>query len=144
MISRWNPLQDILNIQERMNRIFQGNDLSHGGEWNPAVDIYETEQGIVILAELPGTPEDNIDVQIFDGVLTIRGVKPSPVEQGSDTYYRLERTSGKFARSFALPTGIDTGSVKASIKDGVLKITLDKSREAAPKSIKVVKSEDND
>lgn len=148
MTIRWNPLRDILNIQDRMNRIFQddlqGSDLTHSGEWVPPVDIYETESDIVILAELPGISEDNIDVQVSDGVLTIKGVKHSPIEQGPDVYYRLERTTGRFARSFALPVGVDAATVKASIKDGVLKITLSKNKTVMPKSIKVVKSEDAD
>jgi HSP20 family protein len=145
MINRWNPLGDIVNIHNRINRIFrdslQGGDLDNTGDWQPPVDIFETDSEIIILAELPGTPEDAIDVQISDGVLSIRGAKPSPLEKNSDVFYRIERTSGKFSRVFAVPQGVDSSTVNASLKDGILKIVLNKSVNETPKSIKIVKQD---
>ena len=143
MSERWNPLQDILNIQDRLNRIFhdtyQSNTSPGSGDWQPPVDIYETETELIIMAEIPGTAEDQIDVQIADGVLFIRGEKPSPVDKDSDTYYRLERPYGRFSRSFTLPGGVDASAVKATIKDGILKVILGKSTAGGPRSIKVHK-----
>jgi HSP20 family protein len=145
MINRWNPLGDIVNIHNRINRIFrdslQGSELDNTGDWQPPVDIFETDSEIIILAELPGTPEDAIDVQISDGVLSIRGTKPSPLEKNSDVFYRIERTSGKFSRAFSVPQGVDSSTINASLKDGILKIILSKSVNEAPKSIKIVKQE---
>ncbi len=142
MSIRWDPLKDILNMHDRLNRMFsdtfQKNDLSGSGEWLPPVDIYETETEIVILAELPGIPEDAIDVQMNDGVLVLRGEKPSPRDNETDSYYRLERPFGKFSRSFTLPNGLELSDVKASIRDGVLKITMSKVQ-SRPKNIKVTK-----
>ena len=142
MSVRWDPLKDILNMHDRLNRMFsdtfQKDDLAGAGEWLPPVDIYETETEIVIVAELPGIPEDAIDIQVNDGVLVLRGEKPSPCDSGTDSYYRLERPFGKFARSFALPGGLELSDVKASIKDGVLKIIMSKARNRS-KSIKVTK-----
>jgi HSP20 family protein len=143
MSTQWNPFEDILNIQGKLNRIFQdtyrGHAKSKAGDWQPPVDVYETAEEFVILAEVPGTCEDDIDVQISDGSLVIRGEKASPVDMGSDTYYRLERPYGRFSRSFALPNGVDVSQVKASIKDGILRVTLGKIGKPAPKNIKVIK-----
>jgi HSP20 family protein len=143
MSTRWNPLEDILNIQDRLNRIFQDTYQSHtspgSGDWQPPVDIYETDVEIIITAEIPGTSEDQIDVQISDGVLVIRGEKPSPVDKDSDTYYRLERPYGRFSRSFTMPSGVDVSAVNASLKDGILRVTLGKSQTGGPRSVKVLK-----
>jgi len=142
MSVRWDPLKDILSMHDRINRVFndsfQKNDLSGAGEWLPPVDIYETETEIVILAELPGIPEDAIDIQLNEGVLILRGEKSSPHDNETDSYYRLERPFGKFSRSFTLPNGLELSDIKASIRDGVLKITIVKARNRL-KNIKVTK-----
>jgi len=142
MSIRWDPLKDILSVHDKINRMFsdtlQKNDLSGVGEWFPPVDIYETDTEIVILAELPGILEDAIDVQLNDGVLILRGEKPSPRDSETDNYYRLERPFGKFSRSFTLPSGLELSDVKASIRDGILKITMIKARNRL-KNIKVTK-----
>ena len=139
---RWDPLKDMLSVHDRINQMFsdafQRNELPVAGEWSPPVDIYETEADIVILAELPGIPEDAIEVQLNDGVLTLRGEKPSPCDSEADSYYRLERPFGKFSRSFALPNGLELSDVKASIRDGVLKVTMFKAQSRL-RSIKVTK-----
>ena len=138
----FDPLKDFMSIHDRINRIFsdtfQKNDLSGAGEWLPPVDIYETESEIVILAELPGISQDAIDIQVNDGVLIIRGEKPSPLDIETDSYYRLERPFGSFSRSFALPNGLEFSDVLASIKDGVLKISMLKSHSRL-KNINVTK-----
>lgn len=138
MSERWRPINDIINIQDRLSRLFQDNFRNTTGEWTPAVDIYETADEIVILAEVPGISED-IDVQVSDGVLVISGNKPSPLEQGADSYYRLERSSGYFTRSFSLPPSVDISTVSATIKDGILKVTLGKHKKTAARTIKVSK-----
>lgn len=142
-IVRWDPFKDLMTLQERMNRVFDDAFNKQGtqtaGEWAPPVDIYETETQIVIVAETPGVPEENLDIQVTDGVLTIKGEKPIPDDSESDSYYRLERAYGKFTRSFAVPNTVDVNSVRASLKDGLLKITLNKRGEVKPTVIKVTK-----
>jgi len=131
-IVRWDPIKDLISIQERVNKIFEDtfedkNTSINKGEWTPAVDIYETQDELVIVAELPGMNEDDIDLQISDNVLTLKGVKKLSVDKDKDNFHRLERPYGKFNRSFALPNTLDINSIKASLKDGLLKIRFNRS-----------------
>jgi HSP20 family protein len=145
MSIRYSPLWDISSIHDRLNTLFRDSPhefASNSGEWQPLVDMFETDKGFVILAEIPGTPEDAIDVQISNGYLTIKGCKPSPFDSTSDKFSRIERSSGRFSRAIAIPQTIDPSAVNATLKDGVLKIILEKNYAAASKSIKVVKQED--
>jgi HSP20 family protein len=141
-IVRWDPLKDLMTMHDRMNKIFdetigKTSQASHG-DWLPPVDIFETQDEIVIVSELPGVHEDDMDIQMTEGVLTLKGEKKYPVEEGdNDNYYRLERSYGKFNRSFTIPNTVDINSVKASLKDGLLKITLTKRTEIQPTVIKV-------
>jgi len=141
-IVRWDPLKDLMTMHDRMNKIFDDtiNKTSQGGygDWLPPVDIFETASEIVIVSELPGVSEDDMDIQVAEGVLTLKGEKKYPVEEGeNDNYYRLERSYGKFNRSFSIPNNVEMNSVKASLKDGILKITLQKRSEIKPTIIKV-------
>lgn len=142
-IVRWDPLKDLMTMHDRMNKIFD-ETLSKSaqggyGDWLPPVDIYETEDSIIILSELPGMKEEDIDIQVSDGVLSLKGEKKYPVDDESekDNFYRLERSYGKFNRSFAIPNTVDISSVKANLKDGLLKVTLAKRNEIQPRVIKV-------
>ncbi|MGD9808475.1 MAG: Hsp20/alpha crystallin family protein [Deferribacterales bacterium] len=140
-IVRWDPLKDLMTMHDRMNKIFdetlsktaQGNY----GDWLPPVDIFETEEEIIIIAELPGMKEEDLDIQVTDGVLSLKGEKKYPAEGERDNYYRLERAYGKFNRSFSIPNTVDITSVKASLKEGLLKVSLKKKEEIQPRVIKV-------
>jgi len=140
-IVRWGPLKDLMTMHDRMNKIFDetlSKTAQAGyGDWLPPVDIYETESDVVLVAELPGVKEEELDIQMSDGVLTLKGEKKYPVEGDNDNYYRLERSYGKFNRSFTIPNTVDVDNVKASLKEGLLKITLQKRTEIQPKVIKV-------
>jgi len=144
-IVRWDPFKDIMSLQERINKIFdetvQKDRKSQYGDWYPPVDIFEKEDGITIIMEIPGVSEEDIDLQITDGVLTVRGEKKLPYEKNNENFYRLERNFGKFARSFALPNSVDQNKVKASLKEGILKIEIGKRDEIKPKVIKVEKED---
>lgn len=140
-IVRWDPLKDLMAMHDRINKMFNDsldrqNSPSYG-DWMPPVDIYETESEIVVTSELPGIDENNVDIQVAEGILTIKGEKKYPLDRESDNYYRLERSYGKFQRSFAVPGTIDVNSIKANLKDGILKITLKKRGETRPTVIKV-------
>ncbi|GAB7140807.1 Hsp20/alpha crystallin family protein [Deferribacterales bacterium RsTz2092] len=140
MIARWDPLKDILNLSDRVNNIFRDvNGGESGGQWTPPVDIYENDDELVILAELPGVAEDSIDIQVNDGLLLIRGEKQSPIDKDSESYYRLERPFGKFARSFSVPSSVDVSKVSAALKDGVLTVVLKKDNSSKSVTIKVTK-----
>ncbi|MBL7212296.1 MAG: Hsp20/alpha crystallin family protein [Desulfobacteraceae bacterium] len=108
-----------------------------GKTWVPAFDISETENEYVVTAELPGIDAKDIDVTLSDGVLTVKGEKKQEKEDNGESYHRVERSYGSFQRSFRIPEKVETETVDAAYKDGVLKLTLKKAEETKPKKIEV-------
>jgi HSP20 family protein len=105
----------------------------------PAVDVTETDKAYEVAAELPGMDEKNIEVNVANGVLTIKGEKQEEKEEKKKDYYLRERSFGSFQRAFQVPEGVDTDKIEASFKKGLLTVTLPKSAEAqkAAKKIEV-------
>lgn len=144
-IVRWDPLRDLVSLQERMNRMFEdsyrgagrSDDWALGGAWAPAVDIYEQDGNIVMKAELPGVDPKDVDVRLENNTLTLSGQRRLDSEVKQENYHRVERAYGTFTRSFTLPSVVDQGHIKAEYKDGVLKVTLPKREEAKPKQINI-------
>ena len=117
--ARWDPLRDLLALQERFERL---GDAGAAG-WIPPVDVYETADRFVLTAELPGLTREDIDIQFHDGTLVLQGRRreaPVPCEQ----YHRVERGHGKFTRRFALPSAVDAGRITADFREGILSITV--------------------
>jgi HSP20 family protein len=144
-IVRWEPIRNLLTLQDRMNRLFtesQGHEAGHedwalGGSWAPAVDIYEQEGFITLKAELPGVDPKDVDVRVENNVLTLKGERHFDGEVKREDYHRVERTYGAFTRSFTLPSVVNPEKIKAEIKDGILKLTLPKKDEAKPRQITI-------
>ena len=105
--------------------------------WSPSVDIVETDNDIIMKADVPGINEKDIDIQIEDGTLTLKGERKFEEEKKGEGYHRIERAYGSFARTFALPDSVDTDKVTATYKNGVLTVKLPKKEVAKPKSVKV-------
>jgi HSP20 family protein len=128
-------------LANRLNRAFdlhlRDDDRESMSLWNPAVDIFEEKDDVVIKAELPGMNKDDIDLRVENNVLTLTGQRKREKEVNEDGYFRSERAYGTFSRSFTLPTTVDVGKIAASYKDGVLTINLPKAEEAKPKQIDV-------
>jgi HSP20 family protein len=103
----------------------------------PRVDVMETDDAVQITAELPGMSENDIDISLSDGVLTLKGEKKEEKEVEDKGYYLSERRFGFFQRSFRLPEGIDEDRIEASFDKGVLKITLPKTQEATNQAKKI-------
>ena len=144
-IMRWDPFRDLSTLQERVNRLFESNFASRRDEstltaWAPAVDAYETENELVIKADLPDVPEKELDVRVENNMLTIHGERKFEQEAKEENYLRMERAYGSFSRSFSLPNTVNTEAVKAEYKDGVLRITLPKRAESKPKQVKIAVS----
>lgn len=141
-ITRWDPFSSISALHEQVNRLFECN-LSHDRNqsaltaWAPSVDIYETENELVIKADLPEVQEKDIDVRVENNMLTIRGERRLEREVKEEDYLRVERSYGAFTRSFSLPNTVNTEAIQASYADGVLKVTLPKRAESKPKQVKV-------
>ncbi len=143
MLTRWYPFRDLVSFQERMNRLFQDTlgpsreELMTSGTFIPPVDIYEDEHAITLKLEVPGMEEKDIEVQLENNTLTVRGERKFEKEEKEENFHRIERRYGAFARSFTLPDTVDTGKVEANYENGILKIQLAKRAEAKPKQIKV-------
>ena len=140
------PWKDFGTLQDRINRLFdqtlrtfqpEGEEELERGTWAPAVDIHETDDSFVVKADLPGMNKEDIQIDIKDSTLTLKGEKKFEQQVSKDNYIRVERTYGTFVRSFTLPQNVDPDKIKAKYKDGVLELTIPKKEEAKPKQIKV-------
>jgi len=135
---RWAPARELYPVQSEINRLF--NTLFDTAtpvagrvtRWTPALDIVENDGEYVVRADLPGMGDDDVNVEVRDGVLRITGERKSETEERKDGYTRIERSFGSFARSLTLPEGVDPESVKASFDKGVLEIHVPKPE--APKA----------
>ncbi len=145
-IVRWDPFRDVMTLQDRMNQLFDHAltktraDDEEGltaSTWLPAVDIYETADSVILKAELPGVSRENIDIQVRDNTLTLKGERKFEREVKDENYLRIERSYGSFQRAFSLPTVIHQDEIKAVFKDGVLEVTLPRAEEAKPKQVKI-------
>jgi len=141
-ITRWDSYSGLSNLQEQVNRLFEGTfprraDQSALTSWAPAVDIYETENELVVKADLPDVNEKDIDVRVENNTLTVRGERKFDEKTEKDNYLRVERTYGSFSRSFSLPNTVNNEAIKADYKNGVLTVTLPKRAESKPKQVKV-------
>jgi HSP20 family protein len=143
-ITRWDPFRDVLAMQNRMNSLFQDygraagdSDLESTASFVPPVDIYEDAHKIVLKLEVPGMKQEDLDVQLENNALTIRGERKFEKEEREENFHRIERRYGSFFRSFAVPNTVSTEGVKANYEAGVLRIELAKREEAKPKQLKV-------
>jgi HSP20 family protein len=135
---RWDPFRDFNTLPFRFGAPFKDwATPTEATTWNPAVDIFETENHVVFKAELPGFDANNIEVNLENNVLTLKGERKFEKEAKEENYYRVEREYGTFLRSFVLPRAVEVEKVSAEYKDGVLKVLLPKREETKPKSIPV-------
>ena len=130
--TRWDPLRDLLALQERFER---PTDAGAPG-WTPPVDLYETSDRYVLTAELPGLTRDDIDIQFHDGTLILQGRRKEP-SVPCEQYHRVERGHGAFARRFALPSAAVADRITADFRNGVLTIVIPKSPAVIPRRIEV-------
>ena len=143
-IVRWEPFNNLMTTQREFDRLFKDafNPLFGDSElstrtWAPPVDIYETENDIVLKAELPGVDSNDVEVKVEDNTLYLKGERKFEKEVKNESYHRVERSYGSFARSFSLPNSISTEKVNAEFKDGLLTLTLPKREEAKPRTVKI-------
>jgi HSP20 family protein len=142
---KWNPRREMETFQDRFGNFFREpffktsllNDEAGMGRWEPVVDIYDDKDNFVIKAELPGVDKKDIDIDLKDHVLTLKGERSYENEVKEDNYYHKERVFGKFQRAFRLPANLDSEKINADFKDGVLKIEIPKPEEEKPQKIVV-------
>lgn len=140
---RWDPVRELDSLQSDMNRLFDsffqgrtGNGVT-GRRWIPAMDLVETADHLVLRADLPGMTEDDVDIEIKDGVLTVTGERKGEHEERSEGFYRVERAFGSFSRSLNLPDGVDAGAVSARFDKGVLEVKIPKPEESKPQRVQI-------
>ena len=137
---RWTPMRNLVSINSEIDRFFNDFGMNFRESdtiWRPTVDLSETENGYEVKAELPGMKKEDINVELKDHVLTLTGEKKHEEKDEKKNYHRIERTYGKFQRSFRLPTEVKNDEIKARYRNGVLTIDIPKAEEVKPKEITV-------
>ncbi len=137
-------VSDVAVLQNRLNSIF--NDFARpelqqeslaAGSFVPACDVYEDEQRLLLKMEVPGMNQADLDIQLENQTLTVKGQRGLEAGEKEENFHRIERRFGSFVRSFTLPQAVDTGSVVAKYENGVLAISLSKKEAAKPKQVKI-------
>jgi HSP20 family protein len=137
---RWEPFRELASLQSEMGRLMSGLFEGPGRvtqSWVPALDVWETDKEVVYAFDLPGIPEDKIDIEVHDEMLTISAEREKVAEEKTDRFYRYERRYGSFSRAVGLPQGTDESKIAASYKDGVLEVRVPKPEEAKPHKIQL-------
>ena len=141
-VVKYNPFADVEDFptglrlfQDSINRLFS--DQSATRPWAPPVDIFETDNDLVLKADLPDVKMEDIDIQIENGTLTLKGERRFEKNENNKGFHRIERSYGSFVRYFTLPETVNTENVRAEYHHGVLTVTLPKKEIAKPKSVKV-------
>ena len=128
--ARWDPIRDLLAIQQRLDRFAPG-----AAGWTPPVDLIEIDDAYVVVAELPGVNRDDLSISMHDDSrLTIAGVRR---ERQGEQYHRVERGRGSFSRTFHLPSPVDADRITADLHDGVLTVTCPKALNAVGRRIPI-------
>ena len=142
-MAQWNPLHDLVSLQDRMNRLFEDASQRRGeveqsdeverADWHPAADVYEDDNSYTVAVDLPGIDRTTLDISVDDNRLAIKGIKPG-LEIGQ---HRAERPRGKFLRTFSVPVSVDQKDIKADYRDGVLQVHLPKRPERKAQRVEI-------
>ena len=142
-MTHYNTDRDVKNLQVQLNRLFEpfarfatGDEDLVSGTWVPPVDVAETQDKILVRAEVPGIRQEDISIEFENGLLTLRGERKLEKTEGV-TWHRVERIYGNFSRSFTLPRSVDPERIAATYREGILEIEVPKREEAKPKHIKI-------
>ncbi|MEO0080644.1 MAG: Hsp20/alpha crystallin family protein [candidate division WOR-3 bacterium] len=141
-ITTWDPFREVSSLREDMERLFDSMFGRLPRErvetfWSPVLDIQETDDAIIVHAELPGMKKEDIKIQLSGDTLTISGERKFEAEQKGKTWYRVERAYGRFQRTIVLPAEVAGDKAKAAYKAGILELTLPKSEKAKAREITI-------
>jgi HSP20 family protein len=139
---RWDPSREVDSLQSEVNRLFDtffGGRPTNGGlrRWVPAMDLVETDDQLVLKADLPGLDREDVNIEVKDGVLTVGGERKAEHEERADGFYRVERAFGAFSRSMSLPQQVDAERISASFDKGVLEVRIPKPEERKPHRVEI-------
>ena len=143
-MAQWNPLHDLVSLQDRMNRLFEDasqrraaetdtSDEVEGADWYPAADVYENNGEYTVVVDFPGIERATLDISMDDNRLAIRGTKPGL----GTTQHRVECPRGNFLSTFSVPVSVDQQKIRADYKDGVLQVHLPKRLERKPQRVEI-------
>jgi HSP20 family protein len=135
MLAKWDPFRDLLSVEEEVQRLF-GRTPARAA-WAPALDVRETEDRFEVTVDLPGLEPGDVGVTFEDGVLTVSGKRELASEEKDETYHRIERSYGSFARSIRLPHTAEAEGIEATFDRGVLTVRVPKAEVAKPRTIEV-------
>jgi len=142
-IRKWSPLNEMMTLHNQLERMFgdvfergEKSDLDFGS-WLPPADLKEEGDKLILEMELPGIKKEDVDISVENNVLTVKGEKKFEKKNKKENYHRIERSYGTFQRSFMLPVSVKNEEIGASLKDGVLTLTLPYAEEAKPKKIAI-------
>jgi HSP20 family protein len=131
MLAKWSPFDELTRFERKFDRLFAGHSFS------PAVDVYEDKEKITVEAEVPGMEEKDVEITVDKNVLSIKGSRQLEKKADKKEYWRVERSSGSFVRSFTLPSSVETENIQASYNKGVLTIHIPKKPEVVPRKIEI-------
>ena len=141
---RWNPVNDMFNLQREFDRVLSGFNSKHERDedyesavWSPMVDIVENEDGYELSFDLPGLKKDDIRMNFIENTLKISGNRAGIEEKNDATCHRIERSTGKFYRSFTFPSQVNPDNISASYEAGVLTVRVPKADEVKPRQISI-------
>jgi len=138
---RWEPAREVDSLQSEVNRVFDaffGNgSAARTRRWVPAMDLVETDEHLVLRADLPGLSQDDVQIELKDSVLTVSGERKAEHEERTEGYYRVERSFGSFSRSLTLPDGVDADAIAADFDEGVLEVRIPKPAERKPHRVEI-------
>jgi HSP20 family protein len=143
-MGQWNPLHDLVSLQDRMNRLFEDASQRRGSEtemrdeleqadWFPTADVSEDENEFTVALDLPGIDRESLEISIDDNRLTIKGTRQAPAAN----QHRKECPHGKFLRTFSIPGTVSQQEIKADYKDGILRVHLPKRAERKPQRVEI-------
>ena len=144
-IQRWDPLRELMDLHEKMNRLFEdtlsrsaGTDPdSSSGNWKPNADLYEEHDRYVLRADLPGVAAADVEIRIDNGTLLLRGERRMDEAVNRESYLRVERPYGRFAVKVSLAPSVDPSGVQATHRNGVIEILLPKKRAESPSHVEI-------
>jgi len=141
---RWEPFRDLISLREAMDRLFEesfvrpsGGRMALADVGAPAVDMYETDDAVVVKSAIPGIKAEDIEISITGDTLTIKGETKAEEEVKEENYIRRERRYGAFCRTLTLPLPVVSDKAGAEFENGILTLTLPKAEEVKPKAIKI-------
>jgi len=147
---RWNPSRDLMDVEREFGKLFNSFNRRFGFDdgdtdreelenavWSPLTDISENKDEYLLKMDLPGVTKNDLKLSYENGELKISGERKQEKEDKESKYHRIERTYGKYFRSFTLPKQIHAENIKAEFKDGQLTVTIPKSEEAKPKELEI-------